>query len=335
MNRFPLACVHNFRTALFCLALSQAAAAGTYINIDVGIIAVNNSGETIGSGGLTSAFIRQLDGAITIFTVPNAISAYPVAINNGGQVVGWYVDAGGVLHGFLRDAAGEITALDAPAAGVQLHSGTVADSINDAGQISGHYIDGSGTRHGFVRDAAGNYSTFTPPGSLYVAVSVLSQNGSASGWYQDSTSVGVGYVRDARGGITRFSVPGSDWTQTAAINASSQITGLCGLSSGKLQGFIRNADGSFVTFDFPGARTFPPVVVGIADNGDVVGYYGSGEPGGFHGFVRGAATGAITTFDDPDADHIHFDGTFPQAVSGNGTIAGFFSNPSLQGFILR
>ena len=49
-----------------------------------------------------------------------------------------------------------------------------------------------------------------------------------------------------------------------------------------------------------------------------------------------AATGAITTFDDPDADHTHFDGTFPESVSGNETIGGNFSDDkgSGAGFIL-
>ncbi len=330
-----LACAAiTFVLAVRAQAQTSTALGNDYITVNFGIIAINNSGEGIGLAGL-SVIVREPDGSTTNFSVPGAVGVQPTAINNAGAVVGWFHDMGGLLHGFFYDASGTITILDAPGAGTQLRSGTVADSVNDAGEVSGHYLDSNGITRGFVRNPEGNYSTFTPNGSVYLAISELSQNGQACGWYQDATSIGVGYVRDTSGHITSYSVPGSAWTRSAGINTSGQITGTFSLESGGQKGFIRNADGSFVTFDLPGAEIFPTVIVGIADNGDVVGYYGSH---GFHGFQRSAATGVITTFDDPDADHLHFDGTFPQSVSGNETIGGNFSNAngsSNTGFILR
>ncbi len=334
----PAWAVFTFSLAVYAQAQnlpSQAALGSDYINVNFSIIAVNNSGEAIGLAGLTSVIVREPGGGTTTFTVPGAASVFPIAISNPGAVVGWFYDAHGLLHGFLRDAAGTITILDAPGAGTQLRSGTVPDSINDAGEVGGHYLDSNGRSHGFVRDSGGNYSTFTPNGSVYLASSVLSQNGKACGWYQDATTLGFGYIRDASGSITSFSLPGSAWTRSTGINASGQITGTYSPESGSPKGFIRNADGSFVTFGLPGAKIFSAVIVGIADNGDVVGYYGSR---GFHGFLRSAASGVITTFDDPDADHIQFDGTFPQSVSGNETVGGNFSNANGSynaGFILR
>jgi hypothetical protein len=305
-----------------------------YLTVAFPVAAVNSSGEAIGDGGLATVIVREPDGTTTTFAPPGAVNAYAIAINNVGAVAGWYYDAGSVRHGFLRDAAGTIAVIEAPGAGNQLRSGTMVDSVNDAGYVSGHYFDSQGKTHGFVRDWSGDYFDFAPSGSTYVGVSLLSQNGEACGWYQDASSIGVGYVRDASGRITSFAAPGSASTQAAGINASGQITGTYTVeATGKMQGFIRNADGSFVTFALPGGTIFPSVIVGIADNGDVVGYYGSS---GFHGFLRSAATGAITTFDDPDADHTHFDGTFPESVSGNETIGGNFSDDkgSGAGFIL-
>jgi len=334
MNRFDTLCARTLLVAIAGLAFSQMALAGDYTGVEFPVIAVNNAGAAVGNAGMGSVIVRAPDGAITTFTVSHAVSAYPIAINNLGAIVGWYYDAGAVLHGFLRDASGTITVIDAPGAGTLTHSGTVADSVNDTGEVSGHYLDSNGRTHGFVRDSAGNYSTFTPAGSTYLADSGLSQNGEACGWYQDETSFGTGYIRDASGQITTYSVPGSAWTLSVGINASGQITGIYSPESGKTQGYVRNADGSFVTFQLPGGTVFPTVIVGIADNGDVAGYYGSE---GFHGFLRSAATGVITTFDDPDADHVHFDGTFPESVSGNETIGGNFSNAvgSGTGFILQ
>jgi hypothetical protein len=307
---------------------------GESINIAFPVIAVNNSGAAIGDAGLATVVLRDPDGTTTTFIPPGAVNAYAIAINNAGAVAGWYNDAVGVRHGFLRDAAGAVIVIDAPGAGTQLRSGTMVDSVNDAGDVSGRYFDNNGKAHGFVRNSSGNYFDFAPSGSTYVGVNLLSQNGEACGWYQDESSIGVGYIRDASGQISSFLAPRSAWTQTAGINASGQITGTYSVeATGKMQGFIRNMDGSFVTFALPGGTTLPAVIGGIADNGDVVGYYGSS---GFHGFLRSAATGAITTFDDPDADHSHFDGTFPESVSGNETIGGNFSDDSGNGvgFIL-
>jgi len=44
-------------------------------------------------------------------------------INNRGQIVGWYQDADGVLHGFLIDE-GIVRKIDVPFAGVRFKPGT-------------------------------------------------------------------------------------------------------------------------------------------------------------------------------------------------------------------
>src|SRR5436190_1345612 len=78
-------------------------------------------------------------------------------INDAGQIVGYYFDAGNHQHGFLYSGGIYIT-LDDPSA----TNGTFAYGINNAGQIVGSYNDGSGA-HGFLLTISPNPPP--PPGT--------------------------------------------------------------------------------------------------------------------------------------------------------------------------
>ena len=71
---------------------------------------------------------------------------FAIGINDHGQIVGYYVDACGTLHGFLRDRKGVFTTIDHPDAPLA----TAALDINDRGQIVGTYADAEETTHGFL-----------------------------------------------------------------------------------------------------------------------------------------------------------------------------------------
>jgi hypothetical protein len=110
--------------------------------------AINLLGQIAGSYSDeqgTHCFIRQPNGTIRTFDVPNAISAQPASINLGGQITGVYFDASNIAHGFLRDKDGTITTIDVPNA-----INTQPTGINARGDITGWYSDAGGV-HGFVR----------------------------------------------------------------------------------------------------------------------------------------------------------------------------------------
>jgi hypothetical protein len=77
------------------------------------------------------------DGAFITIDPPGASGAFTVAtsINDREQIVGYYLDAGGTSHGFLRDRKGVFATIDHPD-GI---GKTVALDINDRGQIVGAY----------------------------------------------------------------------------------------------------------------------------------------------------------------------------------------------------
>jgi len=68
---------------------------------------INSRGEIIGAsgdarGGLLAGFLRTAEGVVVPFRVPSGESSYPSGINDHGDIVGYYQDAGGQWHGFLR-----------------------------------------------------------------------------------------------------------------------------------------------------------------------------------------------------------------------------------------
>src|SRR4029077_5937652 len=79
-------------------------------------------------------------------------------INDSGQIVGSFFDAGNTkTHGFL-DTGGSFTTIDVPGA-----TNTNAYGINNSGQIVGWFRDGLGD-HVFL-DTGGSFTTINAPGA--------------------------------------------------------------------------------------------------------------------------------------------------------------------------
>jgi uncharacterized membrane protein len=135
-----------------------------------GVTDINDRGQVVGqtmnARGRGVGFLREPDGRFTIIDVRGAQKVdYPLALNNRGQVVGSYTDAGAppdrfapnTRHGFRWDR-GRITRLDVPRS-----VATAGFGINDEGRVTGAYADAAGRNHGFVLHR-GRYRTIDAPG---------------------------------------------------------------------------------------------------------------------------------------------------------------------------
>jgi probable HAF family extracellular repeat protein len=107
-------------------------------------------------------------------------------INDAGQIVGTYGDAGG-FHGFLL-SSGAYTTLDVPG---EIYTG--ADDINDRGQIVGLYRDASDVRHGFLL-TDGSYVTIDPPGATFAVAVGITSSGEIAGTYGDASGTDHGFL---------------------------------------------------------------------------------------------------------------------------------------------
>ena len=283
---------------------------------------------------------------------------FPATINTSGVVAGSYIDASQISHGFVRAVNGTITPFDAPLASQSKNRGTTVLSINDSGVIIGTYTTGTYSTtsiyRGFMRSADG--STFTAiddpnagtsegtnskkQGTTPVAVNA---SGAIIGYYIDSSTVQHGFVRSASGTYTAIDPTGVatcvnqsnsskfGGTTASGIDAAGDVAGTYLDTSCAQHGFIRSANGTITPFDVPGAGTSPCTTSGgsgekicgtflvLSDAaGDLTGSYIDAD-GTIHGFLRPAATGTFTSFQDPNA---YTSGTL------NGTIGIAINSPT-------
>jgi hypothetical protein len=109
---------------------------------------INKSGVVAGYDetvcGLSFAFARTPDGAVTQVDPAGTDYTQIYAINSSDTVAGTYYDGG--YHGFVQESGGTYTSFDVPGAA----QGTYPQGINDGGTVAGWYRDSNSVVHGFV-----------------------------------------------------------------------------------------------------------------------------------------------------------------------------------------
>ncbi|QWF72167.1 hypothetical protein KEF85_06875 [Methylomonas paludis] len=115
---------------------------------------------------------------------------------------------------------------------------------------------------------------------------------------------------------TSLNVPGATagTTDAYSINDSGQVAGIYKDANGT-HGFVYNG-GSYTTINDPNA-TNGTYLLGIGNNGEVVGYYRDGIGYGYHGFTE--IGGVYTALEAPGAQT-----TYGTTITANGKIAGWY-----------
>lgn len=158
----------------------------------------------------------------------------------GDSIVGNYVDASGVSHGFLYKIHDQTwTILDAPLAGTASGQGTLCTGVV-GGKIDGYYADSNGVEHAFIYEGH-RWATFDAPlagtalgqGTAFGGVSGNNEVGA----YTDSNGVWHGLMFDGRT-LTTFDAP-------LAGTAPGQGT-FCSMGNGyNLVGTTIDSDGNY------------------------------------------------------------------------------------------
>jgi probable HAF family extracellular repeat protein len=108
------------------------------------------------ASGVSHGFLL-VGNAETTLNAPGSVFTQALGLNNAGQVVGFFMDAAGNMHGFIYNIAmGTYQEVDDPN-GVNT---TIINGINDKGQLVGFYVDANGNTDGFFA------STTPEPASL-------------------------------------------------------------------------------------------------------------------------------------------------------------------------
>jgi uncharacterized membrane protein len=311
-----------------------AVVAGAVVVTSLGVV---NSGPAWGqdtgdAGGVSAnpfpantfhAFLLD-DGDFITIDPPGASGALTTAteINNREQIRGYYLDAGGIAHGFLRDRKGVFTPIDHPDGPLA----TVALDINkNRGQIVGAYTDAEETTHGFLLDK-GVFTTIDPPDATFAEAGGINDRGQIVGPYLDAEGAVHGFLRDRgrgpprdKGIFTTIDVPGALATSADDINDRGQIVGTYSeVSNTRPINTPRTYlldEGSFTLIDVLGADC--TVSGHINDRGQFVGsFFDAGGP--VRGFLRDKK-GIITTIEVPGAEQ-----TGAVGINDRGQIVGAY-----------
>jgi hypothetical protein len=206
-------------------------------------------------------------------TFPSNIT--PMGINPAGAIIGFYVDANSVQHGFVRAPNGIITEFD-PTGSIF----TDPNAIDQTGAIAGFYFDANFVGHGFLRTPNGTITSFDAPGADHTPGSGngtfgvgLTPSGEIEGVFVDVNGVLHGFVRSNQGTFTTYDAPGAgtgagQGTLPESNNTAGAITGQYIDGNFVNHGFLRHTQGSFSVFDVPGTGTGPGQGTIPVDNGD-------------------------------------------------------------------
>jgi len=206
----------------------------------------------------------------------------PYSINDFGKIVGDYIDASGIFHGYEMDVGGKFTPLEVPFAGA---AGTYSPGISNAGEITGGWFDSAGNSHGFTL-GQGVYTSFDYPGAPYTDAYALNSEGDITGYYLDGGGNIHGFNR-RRGVYTSIDYPGAIETFSVGINDAGDMVGAycmtsqCEATGQGEQGFLLR-NGVFTSFAIPGE--FGTSLLSINNQGVLLGGY-TDAAGNFYTFL--------------------------------------------------
>jgi uncharacterized membrane protein len=252
--------------------------------------------------------------------VPGAIQTQPWGINNAGIVVGTYINASNVTHGYMLDGK-TLTEIDDPkaAAGVTFPYG-----INPGGPVSvvGVYASSeTGLYVGFLYKDGEFTDIPGPSGAIETIADGINDNGAIVGYYiyidaMSNTAQIAGFLLQD-GEYTTLNVPGGYGSSYAySINESGQIVLLWFDSNNHGQGSLYDSKTeTYATVKVPGAVQSQPQ--GINAAGDVV-FRWFDAINISHGALL--HNGKYYTYDFPNGTG----GTYSEGINDIGDIVGFY-----------
>jgi probable HAF family extracellular repeat protein len=223
-------------------------------------------GDSISPRTPLPAFVLDR-GRYTAYDHPGArLETSATGINDRRQIVGSYVDADAVYHGYLRDRRGRLTNVDLPGA-----VATAPAGINNRGQIVGRYYESAPIRgpdarfRGYLQDGR-KLIRIDVPGALQTQAVDINNRGQVVGEYLDAGGTFHGFLW-RKGRFTTIDFPGAAGSSLTGINDHGEIVGVQGDPS-SVHGFLLKR-GRFTSFDAPGVPITLPM--DINNRGQIVG----------------------------------------------------------------
>jgi len=231
--------------------------------------------SVLGLAGTTAAY-TQVAFKFTGFDPPGSSETHAFAVNNSGNIAGYYKDSSNLYVGFQRFKNG-VFSKPLQKAGDSLY----LTGFNDSSVLTGYYYPPN-SETSFTW-AKGVFTDFAYK-SFQTQVDGINNKADLAGMYVETPSLYPGflYIAASKKTIT-FSATGAAATFANGVNNKDVVVGsyTTTIPYGPFQGFIRETNGSIANIGFPGATQTEPEQ--INDCSVIVGtFYDSA--GLFHGF---------------------------------------------------
>jgi len=254
---------------------------------------------------------QELETSYTTLDFPGAAATTMTGINAEGAMVGFYRDAAGKTHGFVRRRA-TYASIDFPDA-----AWTNARGISATGDVVGAYRmagEPEVNQHGYRLGRDGQFSKIDFPGHISTVPVRLLPDGTIVGCYHDAAGMDSMHAMS----LVRNAFSGFDRTMTMHQGATPDGRTIVGYFA-EMVDMRRNhayvlEGASFVPFDVPGSVS--TTAIDINASGVIVGVY-EAPAGKTHGFVREGSQ--YVTLDVPGART-----TSAWGINSDGTIVGGF-----------
>jgi uncharacterized membrane protein len=254
---------------------------------------------------------------------PGATLTYAVGVNSQEQIVGWYRDTGGKIHGFLFDGLG-FTSIDYPGA-----TRTDAWDISSSGDIVGSYNDAAGVQHGYLLRHR-RFTAINVPGATFTAGFGVNAEGDVVGHYGVPPSGKMNGFLLRNGQFMTYEHPLPNvMTCGVGINSEGEIVGHYQNGAG-VHGF-RLDEGVLTPIDIVGGKGVQ--AYGISPEGDIVGFYTEIATNRSHGFVLDK-WGGVSQIDVPATGATN---TWVRRTNPRGDLVGNYMDAAgaYHGFLIR
>ena len=213
--------------------------------------------------------------------------------------------------------------------------GTFPMSVNNSMSVTGYYTTSPSTARGFIRAADGTLTTFTVPGALWVEPESINNVGDVAGFYELAANEPLAFLRFADGRTETFQPQEASPVQPQAlalvVNDYHEVVGNFPWPNVASSGFIRTRDEAITPFSFSMGASYPTGVLGLNENGSVVGYTSSSQPYVYgQGFVL-HPDGYYLLFSVPlPAQFTYAEATMAADINNAGVIVGWYSDCTYQ-----
>ncbi len=150
---------------------------------------INDEGTAVGNAYTSTTSVAWIwhpnTSSYSFFTVPGAAqyTTSPSGLNDKGQIAGYFADANGAYHGFLKEY-GTYTTINFPGA-----VDTYPDGLNNSGVIQGQVFRNTNYfAEGFTATPGGVFSIVDYPGPQMTALVGINDRGDVCGAYTESSS---------------------------------------------------------------------------------------------------------------------------------------------------